>query len=196
MHIDVYHDIPCPWCRIGKANLETALLEWDGEAVTVSYQPFLLEQRLPREGIPAREHYKAKFGPENVAPMFERVKRAGANVGLEFDFDAAIRAPSVDAHRLIWLAPDETKQAILDGLHKAYFNEGKNVADLEVLADIAAAAGLHRAETLARLRSEEGKLETAAGIESAHRLGITGVPFFVLDNRYALSGARLAFAST
>lgn len=190
MHIDVYHDIACPWCRIGKANLEAALAEWDGEPVTITWQPFLLEQGLPNAGTPAREHYRAKFGEENIEPMFERVRGAGRNAGVEFNFEDAIRAPSDDAHRLIWLAPDEAKKAVLDGLHRAYFNEGKNVADLETLADIAAAAGIDRAETLARLESDEGKAETAEAITGAQRLGISGVPFFVVDNHYALSGAQ------
>lgn len=151
MQIDVYHDIACPWCRIGKANLEAALRQWDGEPVTVTWQPFLLEQGLPEEGV---------------------------------------RAPSENAHRLILLAPDELKRAVLEGLQRAYFNEGRNIADLETLADIAAEAGMDRAETLARLRSDEGAAETNAALENAYRLGITGVPFFVFDHRYALSGAQ------
>jgi predicted DsbA family dithiol-disulfide isomerase len=192
LKIDVYHDIACPWCRIGKANLETALRAWEGEPVTIAWQPFLLEQGLPAEGIPALEHYRRKFGAENIEPMFERVKGAGQTVGLEFDFDKAIRAPSEDAHRLIWLAPEALKTAVLEGLQRAYFNEGKNIADLETLADIAAAAGMDRAETLRRLRSDEGKAETAEAIEHAYRLGVTGVPFFVFGDRYALSGAQPA----
>lgn len=190
MHIDVYHDIACPWCRIGKANLETALQSWDGEPVTITWQPFLLEQGLPREGVPARDHYRAKFGEENIAPMFERVRGAGRNVGLEFNFESAIRAPSEDAHRLIWLAPEDRKKAVLEGLHRAYFNESRNVADLETLADIAASAGMDREDTLRRLQSDEGRAETAEAIDQAYRLGVTGVPFFVFDKRYALSGAQ------
>jgi predicted DsbA family dithiol-disulfide isomerase len=130
-----------------------------------------------------------KFGPENVATMFERVHQAGGRVGVSFDFENAIRAPSEDAHRLLWLAPDEHKADVVDGLQRAYFNEGKSVADLDVLADIAA-AGMDRAETLRRLRSGEGGAETAEDLEAAMRLGVTGVPFFVVDNRYALSGAQ------
>ena len=190
MNIDVYHDIACPWCRIGKANLETALQRWDGEPVTVTWKPFLLETGLPTEGTPASEHYKHKFGEENIAPMFERVRGAGRNAGVDFNFENAIRAPSEDAHRLIWLSPESARTAILEGLHEAYFSQGKNVADLETLADIAEAAGLDRAEILARLQSDEGKAETASAIASAQQLGVTGVPFFVFDNRYALSGAQ------
>ena len=190
MNIDVYHDIPCPWCRIGKANLESALQQWQGEPVTVTWRPFLLEKGVAEAGIPARDFYRAKFGPENVAPMFERVKSAGRRAGVEFNFEDAVRAPSVNAHRLIWLAPEDRKTAILAGLHRAYFNEGKNVADLETLADVAAAAGMDRADTLRRLQSDEGVAETAAAIEDAYRMGIGGVPFFVFDNRFALSGAQ------
>ena len=190
MNIDVYHDIPCPWCRIGKANLQSALEQWDGEPVTVTWRPFLLDQGVPATGVPTPDFYRMKFGPENVEAMFERVTGAGRRAGVEFNFGDAIRAPSEDAHRLVWLAPEEAKPAVVEGLQRAYFNEGKNVADPETLADIAAAADMDRAETLRRLQSGEGTAETAAAIEDAYRLGVSGVPFFVFDDRYALSGAQ------
>ena len=190
MNIDVYQDIVCPWCRIGKANLEAALRAWDGETVTVTWRPFLLDRDVPAAGVPLRDFYIAKFGAENLLPMFERVESAGRSAGLEFNFDRAIRAPSQEAHRLIQLAPDDKKTAVLDGLHQAYFNDGQNIADPEVLADVAAAAGIDRVETLRRLETDEGVAETEAAIEDAYRLGVTGVPFFVFDNRYALSGAQ------
>ena len=190
MQIDVYHDIPCPWCRIGKANLETALRQWDGEPVTVTWRPFLLDPDAPAEGIPARDFYRAKFGAENVAPMFERVRQAGARAGVDFAFERAIRAASQDAHRLILLAPEEKKTPLLAALHQAYFSDGRNIADLETLADLAAGAGMDREKILARLRSDEGEAETLAAIEDAYRLGVTGVPFFVFDGHYALSGAQ------
>jgi len=188
--IDVYHDIVCPWCRIGKANLESALRQWDGEPVTVNWHPFLLEHGVPAEGVPARDFYSVKFGPENIATMFERVRNAGRKAGVDFNFESAIRAPSDDAHRLIWLAPEDKKTAILAGLHRAYFSQGRNIASLETLADVAAEAGLDREETLRRLQSDEGVAETAAAIDQAYRMGITGVPFFILDDRYALSGGQ------
>jgi predicted DsbA family dithiol-disulfide isomerase len=190
VNIDVYHDIPCPWCRIGKANLEAALRQWDGEPVTVTWRPFLLDQDVPTVGTPLRDFYRVKFGEENVEPMFQRVRAAGHRAGVEFNFEDAIRAPSIDAHRLIWLAPEEVRTAIIDGLQRAYFNEGRTVSDLETLADVAAAAGLDHDEMLARLQSGEGSAETAEAIENAYRVGVTGVPFFVFDNRYALSGAQ------
>lgn len=192
MNIDVYHDIACPWCRIGKANLETALERWDGEPVTISWQPFLLDRDVPAAGVPIQEFYEKKFGAENLGPMFERVKQAGRSVGVEFNFDGAVRAPSENAHRLVWLAPDDKKTAVVDGLQRAYFNEQKNVADVETLADVAEAAGMDRAETLHRLQSDDGVAETAAAIDAAYRLGVTGVPFFVFDARNALSGAQPA----
>jgi predicted DsbA family dithiol-disulfide isomerase len=188
--IDVYHDIVCPWCRIGKANLEAALRQWDGEPVTVNWMPFLLEPGVPAEGVPARDFYGVKFGPENVASMFERVQTAGRRAGVDFNFESAIRAPSEDAHRLIWLAPEDKKTDILAGLHRAYFNEGRNIASLETLVDVAGEAGLNREEILRGLQSDEGVAETAVAIDQAYRMGITGVPFFVFDDRYARSGGQ------
>lgn len=190
MKIEVYHDIACPWCRIGKANLESALAAWDGEPVEVTWQPFLLDRDIPAAGVPVSDFYAAKFGADNLNAMFDRVQAAGRNVGVEFDFGSGVRAPSEDAHRLIWLAPPDAKRDVLEGLQRAYFNEGRNVADLETLADIAAAAGMDRAATLARLQSDEGKAETAAGIDQGMRLGVSGVPFFIFDSTYALSGAQ------
>ena len=190
MNIDVYHDIPCPWRRIGKANLEAALAQWDGEPVTVTWWPSLLDRDVPATGVPTPDFYREKFGPENVAAMFERVQQAGLRAGVAFNFAAAIRAPSEDAHRLVWLAPEERKTAVVDALQRAYFNEGNNVANLETLAHVASAAGMDREETLRRLRSDEGAPETAAAIAHATRLGVTAVPFFVFATRYALSGAQ------
>ena len=190
MNIDVYHDIPCPWCRIGKANLEAALRQWDGEPVTITWRPFLLDQGVPAAGTSARDFYRMKFGADNVGPMFERVQGAGRRAGVEFNFDTAIRAPTEDAHRLVWLAPEDAKTAVVDGLQRAYFNDGKNVADLDTLADVAAAAGLDREAMRRRLHSGDGAAETTEAIADAYRLGVSGVPFFVFDNRYVLSGAQ------
>ena len=190
MNIDVYHDIPCPWCRIGKAHLQTALEQWDDEPVTIAWRPFLLDRGVPAAGLPLRDFYRLKFGAENVETMFERVQIAGRRAGVEFNFEDAIRAPSDDAHRLIWLAPKESRTAVVAGLQRAYFDEGKNIADLDILADVASEAGMVRAETLARLGAADGVVETAEAIANAHRLGVSGVPFFVFNNRYALSGAQ------
>jgi predicted DsbA family dithiol-disulfide isomerase len=166
------------------------LRRWEGEPVTLTWRPFLLDRDVPAEGVSTPDFYRAKFGAENLAAMFQRVGQAGRLAGVEFDFERAVRAPSQDAHRLIRLAPDERKTAVLDRLQRAYFNEGKNVADLVTLADIAASAGMDRSDTLRRLQSDEGAAETAQAIDQAHRLGVTGVPFFVFDDRYALSGAQ------
>ena len=82
MKIDVYHDIACPWCRIGKVNLETALAEWTGEPVQVNWQPFLLDRDVPNDGVSVPDFYKAKFGEDNLSNMFDRVKAAGKNAGV------------------------------------------------------------------------------------------------------------------
>ncbi len=190
LNIDVYHDIPCPWCRIGKAHLLTALQRWEGESVTITWRPFLLDRGVPAAGVPIRDFYRQKFGDENVGPLFERIQNAGHRAGVEFNFKDAVRAPSEDAHRLVWLAPEEIKTAVVAGVQQAYFNNGKNVADFAVLADVAAEAGVDRDETLRRLHEREGSAETAEAIADAMRIGVTGVPFFVFDHRYALSGAQ------
>jgi predicted DsbA family dithiol-disulfide isomerase len=190
MRIDVYHDLVCPWCRIGKANLAAALDQWEGEAPVVVWRPFLLDPTAPESPEPLLDWFRRTKGVADPAPMFERVSQAGAAAGLKFRFDIARSVQTRDAHRLILATPLETQPALLDVLHRLHFEEGASIGDPVTLAQAAAEAGMDRAEALDLLESGAGTLELQAALRESHHLVQGGVPFFVFDNRYALSGAQ------
>src|SRR5262245_5474009 len=155
LSIDVISDVVCPWCFIGKRNLEKALSMWQAEhsddpAPTVRWHPFQLNPGLPVEGI-ARERYVAeKFGgPERAKEIYARVARAGEQAGIAFRFDAIARQPNtVDPHRLIHRAGEQGVQdAVVEALFRAYFLDAVNLTSRDNLVQIAAGAGLDRAQT-------------------------------------------------
>ncbi|MGG1312757.1 MULTISPECIES: DsbA family oxidoreductase [Cohnella] len=194
MHIQMYSDMVCPWCRIGKKNLRDAILEWSqspGDGVTVSYHAFLLDPTLPPEGLPFKPLMEKKFGgPDRLAPMLERVTQAGADVGVAFRFDRVTRMPNtVLAHRLTYLVPENRREEWIDAVMTAYFEFGKDIADRDVLLEIAGDLGLEAGDLAGRLAKGEGEAEVNADLQRAQKMGITGVPFFVIDGKYALSGA-------
>jgi predicted DsbA family dithiol-disulfide isomerase len=192
MKIDVFHDTACPWCRIGKQHLKLALAQWDGELVEVRYRTFFLNDRIPPEGYDFRSYMQAKGGgcvrPE---AFFDRPREMGKQVGLEFNFERIERAPnSTLSHQLIALAPNDKKEAIIDALYAAYFERGCDIGDLEVLVDVAAEQGLDATATRERLDGGAGLDEVLADAQWAREAGISGVPFFVINDRYAFSGAQ------
>lgn len=192
MKIEVFHDTVCPWCRIGKRHLKLALAEWEGEAVDVRYRSFFLNENIPVEGYPFRPFMEAKGGGRvSAEEFFAGPRRAGEQVGLVFNFERIERAPnSMLSHRLIVLTPDDKKEAMIDAVYAAYFEHGRDIGDLETLVAIAAAQGLDAAETRAALAGEAGRDEVLADVQWARAQGIGGVPFFIIDGRYAFSGAQ------
>jgi predicted DsbA family dithiol-disulfide isomerase len=196
--IDVISDVVCPWCFIGKRNLEAALADWarmhpDEQAPRVRWHPFQLNPGLPTEGI-ARERYVAeKFGgPERAKEIYARVARAGEQAGLALRFDAIERQPNtVDAHRLIHLADRKGRQdAMVEALFRGYFLDAVDLTSRDNLANLAATAGLDRAEAAAYLAGEQDRLFIENEDHRARTLGVQGVPFFIFEQKYALSGAH------
>jgi predicted DsbA family dithiol-disulfide isomerase len=194
--IDVFHDPACPWCRIGKRRLDAALAEWDGTAPAVRWRPFLLDPTIPDEGRDFRAHMTAsKGGADVLEPMFETVRRAGAAAGLTFRFDRVTKAPSsVPAHRLLALAPEARQGALLDAIHRAYFEDGRDLGDVAELAAIAGEIGLDGAALAAQLRGDAARDEVLAEAAWACRQGVSGVPLFVFHGAAALVGAQPADA--
>lgn len=190
MRIDVYHDLVCPWCRIGKANLAAAVERWEGEAPVVVWRPFLLDPEAPESPEPLLEWFRRTKGLADPLPLFERVSQAGAGAGLRFRFDIAQSVQTRDAHRLLLAAPPEAQGGLLDVIHRLHFEEGASIGDPATLAQAAAEAGLDRAEALDLLESGAGMLELQAALRESHHLVQGGVPFFVFDGRFALSGAQ------
>jgi len=194
MKIDVYSDMVCPWCRIGKKNMNDAIGEWSeqsGETVEVAYHAYQLDPSLPPEGMPFNSAMEKKMGgPERLRPMLERVTEAGAAVGVTFRFDRVLRMPNtVLAHRITALLPQEDEGAWIEAVFKAYFEDGKDIARLDVLLGIAAELGLDAGEAKRLLDEGEGLKDVEKDMETAKAIGITGVPFFIINDKYALSGA-------
>jgi predicted DsbA family dithiol-disulfide isomerase len=188
--IDVISDVICPWCFIGKRRLEKALGD---RPATVRWHAFQLNPDMPREGIDRRTYRIRKFGSwERSLELDARVAAAGRGEGIAFNFDRMARTPNtLDAHRIIWLAGERGVQdAVSEALFAAYFTDGEDLSDRATLSSIAAGAGLDRAEVDELLGGEAGLEAVHAGEHEARRLGVSGVPFFVINGKVALSGAQ------
>jgi predicted DsbA family dithiol-disulfide isomerase len=192
IEIDVFHDMACPWCRIGKQHLKLALEQWEGEPVEVSYRAFFLNPNIPPEGHDFRSYMRAKGGGQvPLEQFFEAPRRMGTAVGLIFNFEQIERAPNtLLSHRLIALTPGAHREAVIDAIYGAYFEHGRDIGDREVLAAIAAEAGLDAEEMRRALQGNAAQQQVEEEARWAQRQGITGVPFFVFNSRLALSGAQ------
>jgi predicted DsbA family dithiol-disulfide isomerase len=192
--IEIFSDVICPWCYIGKRRLEMALDLLGGENnVEVRWQPFQLNPSMPIEGIERQAYRSAKFGSwERSLELDARVAAVGASVGISFAFDQIARTPNTfDAHRLIAYAQTQGKQhPLVESLFSAYFAHGRDIGKRQVLCDLAVDAGMERTEVESFLASNRGAGEVRLEEERGRRLGVNGVPFFLVDGRVALSGAH------
>ncbi|HSJ29035.1 MAG TPA: DsbA family oxidoreductase [Acidimicrobiia bacterium] len=196
--VDVWSDVACPWCYIGKRRLEAGIAAFASEsgtpAVDVVFRSFQLDPDAPRDFAGGAAEYLAEhkgIPREAARAMQAQVTLIAADVGLAYDFDALRPANTLDAHRLLHLAKDEGNQVdVKERLFRAHFEEGRNIGDDEELADIADEAGMDRDRVLSVLHSDA--LLEAVGDDTslAARLGIHGVPFFVIAGRYGISGAQ------
>jgi len=192
--IDVISDVICPWCYIGKRQLERALdlLEKNKLRFTVAWHPFQLNPDMPAEGVDRQQYRLAKFGSaERSRQMDERITEVAAGVGIEFHLDKLTRTPNtLKAHRLIRLAGQRGVQdGVVEALFKAYFCNGADLGNDVALADIGQSGGLDRDAVLAMLASDEGQREVLAGDQMARNCGIQGVPSFALQGHVLFSGA-------
>ncbi|MDR4478935.1 MAG: DsbA family oxidoreductase [Nitrospira sp.] len=192
--IDVYSDVVCPWCFIGKRRLEQALdTAKERDSARVIWRPFQLNPTMPKAGMDRRVYLEAKFGgPGELKAIQDRVAAVGIGVGIEFTFDRIARTPNTfDAHRLMWFAQQQGRQdAVVEALFHGYFAEGFNIGEAELLVSLAERAGLDRDKVIRLLQSEEG-VDTVRQEEArGHQLGIRGVPYFILNGKIGLSGAQ------
>jgi predicted DsbA family dithiol-disulfide isomerase len=184
-------DFACPWCRIGKANLDAAIADWTGAPVAVTYLPFFLDPTMPAEGKSFREHLSQKFQGAPLDAMFDRVSQAGRAAGLEFRWDLVGKSPNTTlAHQLIFIAPDDKRGELSTAIYDAYFLQGKDITDIETIVEIAGDAGLDRESIRQRLLDGEGAAEVRSIAQQVSQQGVTGVPFFIFDGRFALNGAQ------
>ena len=195
MRIDVWSDVVCPWCWIGKRRLERALELLGAEApqVELRWHPFLLDPDAGTEPVPLREAYARKFGgPERTAQMLAGIQATARAEGLPFDFDRGqVRVPTLPAHRLLWLAAREGDAGgVGEALFHAHFAEGRNLADPEVLVAAGEAGGLPAARVRALLAGDEGQGEVLAAVAQAQAMGIRSVPTFLIEGREVVQGAQ------
>lgn len=188
VEIEIWSDVICPWCYIGKTRLDQALSQYPGE-VTLRWRAFQLDPGAESAGRPLTEALAGKFGgAQRAAQMFDQTAETAAADGLELRFANAIAANTFDAHRLIWFAAQHGKQAeLVDALHAAHFTDGLDLGSRAVLAGIAAE---HDLDAAGFLDSDAGSAEVAADLQEAAELGVTSVPTFVIDGKYAVSGAQ------
>ena len=197
--VDVVSDVVCPWCYIGKRRLEAAIAQMrEAEPdlpFEVRWHPFQLNPDLPAQGVDRKAYLEAKFGgPERAKQVYERVTAAGKSVGIPFDFDAIERQPNtLDAHRLVAWAQSRNEgdtDALVEGLFRANFLEGRYVGSVDELVALAGEAGFDAADARAFLESGALKDVVADSDRRAREMGIGGVPFFIFDGKTALSGAQ------
>jgi predicted DsbA family dithiol-disulfide isomerase len=197
--IDIVSDAICPWCYIGKRQMERALVTLSGEALTFSihWNPFQLNPDMAKEGVDRAQYRAWKFGSaEKAAALDARIVEAAAQVGLEFHPERIKRTPNtIDAHRLIWFAGQRGVQdATMETVFRAYFIDAQDIGQHSVLADCGAASGLEREEVLAFLAGDLADKEMRAADQAAREAGVSGVPSFFLDGYGLFSGAMQAEA--
>lgn len=192
--IEIYSDIVCPWCYIGKRRLERALDQLNGAApARITWRPFQLNPTMPKDGMDRTTYLVAKFGSRDAfRQMEEHVLAAGAAECIPFAFEKVARTPNTFlAHRLMWHAEQQGCQdAVVESLFRGYFTEGADIGSVPVLSQLAGRAGLDAAAVESFLHSEKGATEVKIEETVGHRLGIRGVPYFVLNGSISISGAQ------
>lgn len=192
--IDVVSDVVCPWCYIGKRRLEKAMEELKGEfEFEVSYLPFELHPNMPKEGRNQKEYLTEKFGgEERYLQLTHNVTAVAAEEGLHFDYSRQQNSPNTrNAHRLIWLAKQEDVQAeVKEALLNAYFEKGVDLTKNKNLLDVVESAGLNRDKATTLLSSDEGLVEVEYLEQLNVQRGVSGVPFYIVNDKYGVSGAQ------
>lgn len=191
MRIDVFSDTVCPWCFIGKRHLQQALSETGMTDADVHWHAFQLNPDMPAGGRDRKTYLLEKFGPDAEQRIHARLQEAGRAAGIEFQFDRISRSPNtLDSHRLIRLAASRGRQdAAVEALFRSYFVEGLDIGDRQVL--VAIAGQLELGDDVPAWLDSPAEIDTVRSEDSsARRLGITGVPFFIFEQRHALSGAQ------
>jgi protein disulfide-isomerase len=196
MKIKIWSDIMCPFCYIGKRNFENALAQFGrADELEIEWKSFQLDPTIPKmkQRVDVYEHLATAKGIsiEDSKAMHENVVRMAKTVGLEYNFDRAVIANSFDAHRLIQFAKSKgLGDEIEETLFAAYFTNGLDMSDLDTLAEIGSSIGLSPVELETILHSEDFSSEVQNDIIEAQKYGVRGVPYFVLDDKYAISGAQ------
>lgn len=191
--IAIYSDVICPWCLLGKRRLERALDELGLSArARLEWLPFELNPDMPHDGMARSDYRAAKFGAARAAELDRAMSQTGAAEGVTFRFDRMARTPNTRAaHVLTAFAGGRGRaDALVEALFRAYFEEGRDIGDRDVLLELAAGVGLDTAEAAAALVDPQLRDEVSRLAREGRELGISGVPFFIVDRRWAVSGAQ------
>ena len=196
MKIEVVSDVICPWCFLGKRRLDKALTLVPEISAEVIWRPFFLDPSIPAEGLSREKYMKDKFGNRDLKAMHKPLEEAGAKDGVPYQFDKITRTPNtLDAHRVIrWAKQADKQEAVVEALFLAYWRDGKDVGDHKVLVEVATAAGMDGKEIAILLSHDTDKREVMEEVEKSYQLGVQGVPTFIIDNKYGVSGAQEAEA--
>jgi predicted DsbA family dithiol-disulfide isomerase len=188
VNVEIFSDVVCPWCYLGRARFRTAAEAFGGDAV-VTWRPFQLDPGATGGGLTSELMADRFGGPAKVAEMHERMRGLLAAEGLPYEPELAISANTRDAHRVITLAGETGVQdAVADRLFRAYHAEGRDLNDHGTLAELAAEAGLEGVAE--RLAAGDGDAAVTEQVERARAIGVTGVPFYVFEDKWAVSGAQ------
>ncbi|MGB6117183.1 MAG: DsbA family protein [Mesorhizobium sp.] len=197
--VDVISDVVCPWCFIGQKRLDKAASANQDIDLDIRWRPYQLDPNIPPQGLDRKAYMLAKFGSEEkLQQIHDRIVPVGSAEGIDFHFEAIkVAVNTIDAHRLIrWAATagEGAQHRITQALFSANFEKGENISDPDVLARIAGENGMDEAVVRTLLASDADKDAVQTEIEQAQRMGVTGVPCFVLDGKYAVMGAQDADA--
>ena len=198
LQIQIVSDLVCPWCYVGKRRLERALAARPDLKVAVTWLPFQLSPEMPREGKDRQAHYATIFGAERARTIMDGMQQTAADEGLQFDTKPGARSPNtLSAHVLLYwasledaLAAGVDQDALAEKLFAAHHSDSEDLGDPVVLARIAGEVGLDPALVEARLRAGTDEERVQALMEEARKAGVTGVPFFIFNGEYAVSGAQ------
>ena len=192
--IDITSDTVCPWCFVGKRRLEQALdARANADKPSIRWFPFQLDPHVPQSGVPLKQYLAGKFGPrERWQPMLDRLAGVGAECGISFAWDRIdVRPNSIDSHRVIrWAAEAGLQDEVVEAIFVAYWEQARDIGSAAVLAELAGDAGMDANDVARRLASDADRATVLSDALDAGSRGITGVPDFVVGNKFRLVGAQ------
>jgi predicted DsbA family dithiol-disulfide isomerase len=192
MLIDIFHDTVCPWCRIGHKHLFDALAQ-SQETAKIRWHPFLLDNSIPADGYEFSSYMQQRKGiePQALKQLFDYVQGVGNAAGVKLDFNKIrLAVNSTLSHRLITLAPDNIKNDVVQAVYKAYFEDGLNLGDLDVIVAIGTEAGMDASELRLQLSGNAALDAVLAESTFARFNGITSVPFYIINNKVKVDGSH------
>ncbi|MGB0662049.1 MAG: DsbA family oxidoreductase [Mangrovicoccus sp.] len=190
---DIISDPICPWCFIGKTTLDRALELTPDHPFEIEWHPFQLNPDMPPEGMPRRAYLEQKFGgKDNALKVYGEIDAKAREEGLELNFEAIEKTPNtLNAHRLIfWAGIEKCQNQVVQSIFEAYFLEGRDISDLEVLADIADSAGIDAALVLRLLKTDEDLAEVRLRDKTFRDMGVTSVPTYLIAREHAVPGVQ------